>query len=41
MTAFLADLALLPGGWAKNVRLEADGNGSLSAVLPGASAAGP
>lgn len=40
MTAFLADLALLPGGWAKNVRLEADGNGSLSAVLPGASAAG-
>jgi formimidoylglutamate deiminase len=40
MTAFLADLALLPGGWAKNVRLEVDANGSLSAVSPDASGAG-
>jgi formimidoylglutamate deiminase len=40
MTAFLADLALLPGGWAKNVRLEVDAAGSLSAVSRDASAAG-
>jgi formimidoylglutamate deiminase len=40
MTAFLADLALLPGGWARNVRLDVDANGSLFAVSPDASAAG-
>ena len=40
MTAVLADLALLPGGWAKNVRLEVAPSGSLSAVVPDASAAG-
>ena len=40
MTAFFADLALLPGGWAKNVRLEVDGSGVLATVSPDASDAG-
>ena len=40
MSAFFADLALLPGGWAKNVRLEVEANGSLSAVAPDAVAEG-
>jgi formimidoylglutamate deiminase len=40
MTAFFADLALLPGGWAKNVRLEVDASGGLSGVSPDGSDAG-
>ena len=40
MTAFFADLALLPGGWAQNVRLEVDAGGALAAVSPDASDAG-
>ncbi|HKC45333.1 MAG TPA: formimidoylglutamate deiminase [Burkholderiales bacterium] len=40
MSAFFAGLALLPSGWAKNVRLEVDAGGVLSAVSPDASAAG-
>ena len=40
MSAFLADLALLPGGWARNVRLEVDASGTLAAVSPDASATG-
>ncbi|HTO46562.1 MAG TPA: formimidoylglutamate deiminase [Burkholderiales bacterium] len=40
MSAFFADLALLPGGWARNVRIEVDASGVASAVSPGASAAG-
>jgi len=40
MSVFFAELALLPGGWRRNVRLEADSAGNLSAVLPGASDAG-
>jgi formimidoylglutamate deiminase len=37
MRAFFADLALLPGGWARNVRLEVDAGGALTAVSPAAS----
>ena len=37
MRAFFADLALLPGGWARNVRLEVDAGGALAAVSPAAS----
>jgi formimidoylglutamate deiminase len=40
MIAFFADLALLPGGWATNVRLEADADGALAAVAANASDAG-
>jgi formimidoylglutamate deiminase len=40
MTAFFAELALLPGGWARKVRLEVDAGGVLAAVSPGASDAG-
>jgi formimidoylglutamate deiminase len=40
MTAFFAGLALLPGGWARNVRLEVDAGGFLAAVSAGASDAG-
>jgi len=36
-SAFFADLALLPGGWARNVRLEVDAGGALTAVSPAAS----
>ena len=37
MSAFFAGLALLPGGWVKNVRLEVDASGVLTAVSPNAS----
>ena len=37
MSAFFTGLALLPGGWAKNVRIEVDASGVLSEVSPGAS----
>ena len=40
MSAFFAGLALLPGGWARNVRLDVDPSGVLSAVSPAASEAG-
>ena len=40
MSTFFADLALLPCGWAKNVRLDVDASGVLSAVSPDASATG-
>ena len=40
MSAFFADLALLPGGWAKDVRLDVDASGVLSAVSPDGPAAG-
>lgn len=40
MTAFFADTAWLPGGWARDVRLEVDGEGTLTAVTPGGEPAG-
>ena len=40
MSAFFAGLALLPGGWARNVRLDVDASGVLSAVSPDASDGG-
>jgi len=40
MSAFFAELALLPGGWAKRVRLEVDADGTLAGVSPGAADAG-
>ncbi|MEE8294066.1 MAG: formimidoylglutamate deiminase, partial [Kiloniellales bacterium] len=46
-TALFADAALLPDGWARNVRLEIAGDGYLAAVVPeshpdgAARAAGP
>lgn len=40
MPAFYASCALLPGGWAKNVRLEVDAHGSLAEVSVGGSAEG-
>ncbi|HKX08656.1 MAG TPA: formimidoylglutamate deiminase, partial [Stellaceae bacterium] len=36
MTTLFAKSALLPTGWAENVRLSVDANGSLTAVEPGA-----
>ena len=36
MTVLFADAALLPGGWARNVRLIVDGHGNIAAVEPGA-----
>ncbi|WP_029010062.1 formimidoylglutamate deiminase [Azospirillum halopraeferens] len=36
MAAFFADTARLAGGWARNVRLEVDSAGTLSAVTPDA-----
>jgi len=40
MSAFFAEVALLPDGWASEVRLEADAAGTLTAVSAGASDAG-
>lgn len=40
MTAFFADAALLPGGWARDVRLETAGDGTLASVTAGGSPAG-
>ena len=40
MTALFAETALLPDGWAAQVRLEIDAQGDLAAVETGASAAG-
>jgi formimidoylglutamate deiminase len=40
MPEFLADAALLPGGWARNVRIAADAAGAITAVEPGGRAAG-
>ncbi|NYZ11227.1 formimidoylglutamate deiminase [Azospirillum sp. RWY-5-1] len=40
MTAFFAETAWLPGGWARDVRLEVDGGGTLTAVTPGGDPAG-
>jgi formimidoylglutamate deiminase len=40
MTSFFAETAWLPEGWARDVRFEVDGDGSLSAVTPGADPAG-
>ena len=40
MTALFAETALLPDGWAAQVRLEIDAAGDLAAVEAGASAAG-
>jgi formimidoylglutamate deiminase len=36
-TAYFAHDALLPGGWARDVRIEIDGSGDISSVSPGAS----
>jgi formimidoylglutamate deiminase len=38
--AFFSPLALLPGGWARDVRLEVGDDGAFSAVRPGSSPAG-
>ncbi len=38
--AYFADLAFLPGGWAKDVRLEVDAAGGLAGVSAGAAPAG-
>jgi formimidoylglutamate deiminase len=35
MTAYFAERALLPDGWARDVRFEVDGGGWFSAVVPG------
>ena len=40
MNAFFADHALLPGGWARNVRLDVDARGTLAAVTPDAAGEG-
>jgi formimidoylglutamate deiminase len=40
MSAFFAELALLPGGWARDVRLEVDAGGTLADVLANARADG-
>jgi formimidoylglutamate deiminase len=40
MSAFFAEVALLPDGWASDVRLEVDAGGTLTAVSAGASDAG-
>jgi formimidoylglutamate deiminase len=40
MTAYFADLALLPAGWSADVRLEVDPDGTLTDVAPGGSADG-
>jgi formimidoylglutamate deiminase len=40
MSAFFAEVALLPDGWASDVRLEVDASGTLTAVSAGASDAG-
>lgn len=38
MSAFFAERALLPSGWAANVRFEVDADGTLSSILTDASA---
>ncbi|MFC0227154.1 formimidoylglutamate deiminase [Serratia aquatilis] len=40
MTAYFASRALLPSGWAQNVRLDVDAFGQLNQVTPNASSAG-
>jgi formimidoylglutamate deiminase len=40
MSAFFAERALLPGGWAKNVRLEVGASGVLSSASPDAPSTG-
>ncbi|MFC7609441.1 hypothetical protein [Teichococcus aestuarii] len=36
MTHYFAPAALLPTGWARDVRIETDGAGSIATVTPGA-----
>jgi formimidoylglutamate deiminase len=40
VTAVFAETALLPGGWARAVRIEADARGDIAAVTPGGDPAG-
>jgi len=40
MSAYFAERALLPNGWASNVRIEVASDGNMTRIEPGASADG-